>query len=118
VPLDRFRAFTGPHSFDIAGNYEQNLRNLFAYFWRWATWKVFDIQGGAHPGVVCLITPASYLRSKGYQGMRRYLREVCDEGWVIDLTPEGKQPPADTAIFGIETEVAIGLFIRKGEEDL
>lgn len=35
---------------------------------------------------------------------------------MIDLTPEGKRPPANTAVFAIETEVAIGIFVRKHGE--
>ena len=33
-----------------------NLYNLYVYFWRWATWKVFDHDPNATTGVVCFIT--------------------------------------------------------------
>jgi len=45
--------------------------------------------------------------------MRRYLRERCAEGWVIDLTPEGHQPDVATRVFpGVQQPVAIGIFTR------
>lgn len=46
--------------------------------------------------------------------MRKYIRETCSHGWIIDLTPEGKQPPGHTAVFNIETPVAIAIFVRHG----
>lgn len=44
--------------------------------------------------------------------MRKWIRENTSRGWVINLTPEGQQPPANTAVFNIETPVSIALFIR------
>ena len=37
-PLDDFR-----HPGN--GRYEHALKNLYVYFWRWATWKVFEAPG-------------------------------------------------------------------------
>jgi len=107
------------HYEGTVGNQESNLRNLYAYFWRWATWKVWEssasVDGDA--GIVCFITPSSYLKGAGHRGMRRYLRRMASEGWVIDLTPEGKRPPANTAVFAIETPVSIGVFVRRHGKD-
>jgi hypothetical protein len=44
--------------------------------------------------------------------MRKYLRSTCSHGWIINVTPEGKQPPTRNAVFNIETPVAIALFLR------
>lgn len=95
------------------GRAEYVLSNLYVYFWRLATWKVFDAPG-ATDGVVCFITTSGYLKGPGFAGMRRYLRERCAEGYIIDLTPEGHQPDVATRIFpGVQQPVAIGLFIRR-----
>ncbi|WP_137122953.1 type ISP restriction/modification enzyme [Segeticoccus rhizosphaerae] len=110
APLDAFR---------LAGNgkHERHLSNLYVYFWRWATWKVFestnspDIKDGGN-GVVTFITATGYIAGPGFKGMRKYLRETCSHGWIINVTPEGKLPPAPNAVFNIETPVAIGIFAR------
>ena len=106
-------------AFKLPGNgkHERHLSNLYAYFWRWATWKVFestdqpDIVDGGN-GIVCFITATGYLAGPGFKGMREYLRRECSHGWIINITPEGKQPPAANAVFAIETPVAIGIFLR------
>lgn len=99
------------------GKAEFVLSNLYVFFWRLATWKVFD----ANPvgeGVVCLITTSGYVKGPGFAGMRRYLRERCSEGWIIDLTPEGHQPDVPTRVFkGVQQPVAIGLFVRGSGAD-
>lgn len=110
APLDAFR---------VEGNglTEYILKNLYVYFWRWATWKVFESTPTDHAGVICFITSSGYFRGPGTKGMREYLRREASEGWILDLTPEGKQPPAGSAIFPIETPVAIGIFVRRPEND-
>lgn len=98
-------------------NHNQHLRNLYAYFWRWSTWKVFEstddtnLRDGGN-GIVCYITATGYLNGPGFRGMREYLRQKCSHGWIINITPEGRQPPAQNAVFNIMTPVAIALFAR------
>ncbi|MDO8308925.1 MAG: type ISP restriction/modification enzyme [Actinomycetota bacterium] len=95
------------------GRAEYTLSNLYVYFWRLATWKVFDTTDD-NDGVVCFITTSGYLKGPGFAGMRRYLRERCEDGWVIDCTPEGHQPDVGTRIFpGVQQPIAIGIFTRK-----
>lgn len=115
--LDDFRA-------PGMGRYEYVLKNLYVYFWRWAFWKVFEDSFRAlegHPdssqraGVVCFITADGYLNGPGFAGMREYIRRSSSRGWIINVTPEGKRPPAKNAVFAIETPVSIALFLR--EED-
>lgn len=92
---------------------EYVLKNLYVYFWRWATWKVFDAEPGSHTGAVCFISTSGYLRGPGFKGMREYLRRTCSEGWIIDVTPEGMQPDVATRVFpGVQQPLAIGLFVR------
>lgn len=111
-------------AFKLTGNgkHERHLSNLYAYFWRWATWKVFestdepDVVDGGN-GIICFISATGYLAGPGFKGMREYLRRRCSRGWIINVTPEGKQPPAINAVFNIETPVAIGLFLREDGTD-
>lgn len=110
------------------GKYEYVLKNLYVYFWRWAFWKVFEDSFralGGQPdstqrtGVVCFITADGYLNGPGFAGMREYIRRSSSRGWIINVTPEGKRPPAKNAVFAIETPVSIALFLREentGEE--
>ncbi|MFB9315181.1 type ISP restriction/modification enzyme [Nocardioides plantarum] len=114
-PLDAFKL-------DGNGGHERHLSNLYAYFWRWATWKVFestntpDVTDGGN-GIVNFITAAGYLAGPGFRGMREYLRRTCSHGWIINITPEGKQPPPANAVFAIETPVVIGIFLRREGTD-
>lgn len=95
-----------------AGAHSKHLRNLYVYFWRWATWKVFDHQAHSH-GIVCYITVAGFLSGPGFQKMRDYLRRTCDDIWVIDCSPEGHQPDVPTRIFqGVQQPVCIVLASR------
>jgi hypothetical protein len=109
APLDAFRL-------EGNGKFEYVLKNLYVYFWRWATWKVFDAHQDDSHGVVSFITTSGYLRGQGFKGMRRYLRERCDEGWIINVTPEGMRPDVPTRVFpGVQQPLAIGIFVRKAD---
>lgn len=100
------------------GRLEYILKNLYIYFIRWGTWKVFESIPDHQSGVVCFITSSSYLRGPAAKGLRRYLRRESSSGWIIDLSPEGKRPPAASAIFAIETPVCIGIFVRTTDNDV
>jgi len=98
-------------------NHNQHLRNLYAYFWRWSTWKVFEstrkeFGSTDSEGIICYITATGYLNGEGFKGMREYLRRTCSHGWIINVSPEGRQPPARNAVFNIQTPVAVALFVR------
>lgn len=98
------------------GLHAKHLRNLYVYFWRWATWKVFDHHPDRNAGVVCFITVAGFLNGPGFQKMRDYLRRSCDDIWVIDCSPEGHQPAVNTRIFqGVQQPVCIVLASRSGK---
>lgn len=104
-----------------AARHFHNLKNLYVYFWRWATWKVWessvnDADGDA--GIVCFVSTSGYVGGPGFTGMRKYLRQHASEGWIIDLTPEGQTPDIATRVFpGVRQPLALGLFVRKGEAD-
>src|SRR5438876_1797131 len=100
------------------GAHAKHLRNLYVYFWRWATWKVFDHDPKANTGVVCFITVAGFLNGPGFQKMRDYLRRTADAIWVIDCSPEGHQPDVPTRIFqGVQQPVCIVLVARMEKSD-
>jgi hypothetical protein len=95
------------------GTHAKHLRNLYVYFWRWATWKVFDHHPDANAGIVCFITVAGFLNGPGFEKMRDYLRRTTDEIWVIDCSPEGHQPDVNTRIFqAVQQPVCIVLASR------
>lgn len=102
--------------FRLAGNgrYEHVLKNMYVYFWRWAAWKVFDAHDTERHGVVCFISPSGWTTGPGGRGMREYLRRTCDEGWIINLSPEGQRPDIATRVFpGVAQPLAICVFVRK-----
>jgi hypothetical protein len=100
------------------GAHAKHLRNLYVYFWRWATWKVFDHDPKANSGIVCFITVAGFLNGPGFEKMRDYLRRTTDEIWVIDCSPEGHQPEVNTRIFeGVQQPVCIVLASRSPNTD-
>ena len=104
------------------GAHGKHLKNLYIYFWRWATWKVF---GSGHyaatgfpdndeEGIVCFITVAGFLNGPGFEKMRDDLRRTCSEIWIVDCSPEGHQPEVATRIFqGVQQPVCIVLAARK-----
>ncbi|UED85068.1 type ISP restriction/modification enzyme [Streptomyces profundus] len=102
--------------FRLAGNgrYEHVLKNMYVYFWRWATWKVFDAHPEDQHGVVCFITPSGWATGPGGRGMRDYIRRTCDEGWIISLSPEGQRADVGTRVFpGVAQPLAICVVVRR-----
>ncbi|MET8696138.1 type ISP restriction/modification enzyme [Streptomyces bauhiniae] len=110
-PLDDFR-------YPGNGRYEHALKNLYIYFWRWATWKVFDAHEDDRHGVVCFITPSAFATGPAGRGMRDYLRRTCDEGWIINLSPEGQRSDAATRVFPhVAQPLSICMFVRRADHD-
>jgi hypothetical protein len=76
-----------------------HLKNLYVYFWRWATLKVFGTGWYAatgqkeqdRSGIICFISVAGFLNGPGFQTMREDLRRDSTAIWVIDCSPEGHQ---------------------------
>ncbi len=95
------------------GAHTKHLCNLYVYFWRWATWKVFDHHPDDKNGIVCFITVAGFLNGPGFEKMRDYLRRTANEIWVIDCSPDGHQPEVSTRIFqGVQQPVCIVMASR------
>ena len=104
-----------------SGSHTKHLKNLYVYFWRWATWKVFGtglqvstgLEEPDKAGIVCFITVAGFLNGPGFEKMRDDLRRSCNAIWVIDCSPEGHQPEVATRIFqGVQQPVCIVLAAR------
>lgn len=109
--LDDFR-------FKGNGRHEHLLKNLYVYFWRWAAWKVFDAHPQDQHGVVCFITPNAFISGPGGRGMRAYLRATCDEGWIINVSPEEHRADVPTRIFpDVAQPLAICIFLRRADAD-
>ena len=120
-------AWQPPKAWNV-GAHAKHLRNLYVYFWRWATWKVFGAgrvttqeeadAGVPREGVICYITVAGFLNGAGFQKMRDDLRRTASEIWVIDASPEGHQPKVATRIFqGVQQPVCIVMASRTEDND-
>ena len=97
------------------GGHLKNVYNDYVYFWRWALWKVLDSTDDA--GIITFITASSYLRGPGFAGMRRKMREVFDELWIIDLEGGSLDTRKTENVFAITRPVAIAIGFRKGAPD-
>ncbi|MEX2553553.1 MAG: type ISP restriction/modification enzyme, partial [Actinomycetota bacterium] len=122
APMERWRP---PASWGV-GAHTKHLKNLYIYFWRWASLKVFGagqfdatgVKETDEEGIICFITVAGFLNGPGFQKMRADLRESCTDIWVIDCSPEGHQPEVATRIFqGVQQPVCIVLAARKIGKD-
>lgn len=110
-------AWMPPREWNL-GSHTKHLRNLYVYFWRWATWKVYDHGPSNKTGIVCFITAAGFLKGPGFERMRDYLRHTCDDIWIIDCSPEGHQPEVNTRIFqGVQQPVCIVMVSRSAKSD-
>lgn len=98
------------------GRLEYVLSNKYIYFWRWATWKTFDAHPAHSAGVVAMVCSAGFTKGPGFAGMREYMRRTADEGWIIDLSPEGHRPPMNSRFFrGNQQPICVAIFIRNGK---
>ena len=112
APLPIMEDFLAPVRETGQGSYLNNLYNDYVYFWRWALWKVFDSTEDA--GIVSFITASSYLQGPGFTGMRRKMRQVFDELWIIDLEGDSIGARKTENVFAIRPPVAIAIGVRKG----
>ncbi|MFI0351321.1 type ISP restriction/modification enzyme [Actinomadura sp. 9N407] len=97
---------------------DYKLAATWVFYWRWAIWKAFEAHPDEPAGLVAFITPSSYLSGAAFAGMRSHLREVADEGWIIDVSPEGHQPPVPTRLFPkVQQPLAIAVFVRYADAD-
>ncbi|WP_140744121.1 type ISP restriction/modification enzyme [Pedococcus bigeumensis] len=100
---------------NVIFSHTKSLNDLYVYFWRWAIWKVFEVNTG--PAVVSMITSSSWLTGAGFLGLRRLVREVADQITIIDLGGAGRGARKEENVFDIQTPVAIVTLTRKGGSD-
>lgn len=112
-----FDDFIPPKDWGV-GRYVKTAYNFYAYFWRWALWKAFEAHDDSPNGVVAFITSAGFISGPGFAAMRRHMRAIADELWVIDVTPEGHRPDVATRLFpGVQQPLAITFVLRNGTTD-
>ncbi|WP_246647340.1 type ISP restriction/modification enzyme [Rhizobium laguerreae] len=118
APMDWWRP---PVEWGVSAH-TKHLKNLYVYFWRWATWKVFGTGNYAatghadqdEEGIICFITVAGFLNGPGFQKMRDDLRRTCSNIWIIDCSPEGHQPEVATRVFqAVQQPVCIVVAAKK-----
>lgn len=109
------RDFLDPLSAAGLGEHAKNLYNDYVYFWRWAMWKTFE----RHPndtartgGIVTFISAASYLVGPAFAFMRKRLRDLCDDLYIIDLGGYALSTRPTENVFAIRTPVAIAIAVR------
>ena len=90
----------------------KNIYNLYVYFWRWALWKVFEQPFASTGGIVSFITASSFMDGDAFIGMRKKMRELCDEIWFIDLGGDGRGTQQEENVFAIKTPVVITIAVR------
>lgn len=106
------------------GAHTKHLKNLYVFFWRWASWKVFGSgyeettgeAAGERSGLVSYITASGFINGPGFAQMRADLRRSCSHIWVIDCSPEGHQPAVNSRIFaGVQQEICIVIAARRAD---
>ncbi len=110
-----YKSFIKPAMDAGHGGDVKNLYNLYIYFWRWALWKVFEHDTSPGTGVVSFISGSSYLDGDAFCGMRKHMRELCDEIWILDLGGEGRGTRKSENVFAIQTPVAIAVAVRNSK---
>lgn len=122
APLDYWKA---PPEWKM-GTHSKHLKNLYIYFWRWATLKVFgtglsiatDLPMKDEEGLITFITVAGFLNGPAFEKMRDDLRRTCSVIWIVHCTPEGLQPDVPTRLFeGVQQPVCIVMAARKLGKD-
>lgn len=91
------------------GGHLKNIYNLYVYFWRWASWRVFDRYQA--PGIVSFITASSYLRGPGFSGMREEMRRAAQQVFIFDLEGDQRGTRVTDNVFCITIPVCVGSMV-------
>ncbi len=103
--------FTDP----VRGKARRNLKNLaddYAYFFRWALWKLFEGKPSG-PRLLSFVTNRSYLGGDAFEGIRLRLRELFDDIWIVDIGGDTRGQTPDPNIFDIRVGVAVVVGARR-----
>jgi hypothetical protein len=107
---------------EVPPEYRVDLKNLaewYAYFYRWALWKLFEQENAAKKGILSFITNSRWLLGGAFGGMRQMFRRYFDRIYLLDLHGDGRAPlPAgvdsDQNVFDIQVGVAIAVCVADG----
>ena len=107
---------------EVPPEYRVDLKNLaewYAYFYRWALWKLFEQEDAAQKGILSFITNSRWLIGGAFGGMRQMFRRYFDRIYLLDLHGDGRAPlPAgvelDQNVFDIQVGVAIAVCVADG----
>ena len=107
-----------------SGTHGKHLKNLYVYFWRWATLKVFGSGRFATTGlpdtdeesIVYFITVAGFLNGPGFKKMRDDLRRTCSDIWVIDCCPKATNRMCRPASFRAFSSQSASCWRRESSE--
>ena len=85
--------------------------DMYKRFIRWASDRLND------DGIVALITNRAYLEGRQDDGFRQVTTKEFSELYILDLGSDVRRNPKISGtthnVFGIQTGVAIGLFVRE-----
>ena len=86
--------------------------DLCIAFYRWALWRLFEVEGAQGRGVLAFVTNRTFLTSAGYGGLRKMLRARFDTIRIVDLrgNNRGALPATvsgDENVFNIEVGVCV-----------
>jgi len=86
------------------------LYDPYLRFFRWASDRIGE------KGIIGFITNRSYLSGRYADGFRKSVVKEFQEAWIVDLKSDVRRNPKISGtknnIFGIQTGVAIGFFVR------
>jgi hypothetical protein len=107
---------------EVPPEYRIDLKNLaewYAYFYRWAMWKLFEQEAAPNRGILSFITNSRWLIGGAFGGMRQMFRRYFDRIYILDLHGDGRAPlPAgvevDQNVFDIQVGVAIAVCVADG----
>lgn len=95
------------------GAHSKHLRNLYVYFWRWATWKVYDHGPGSKTRIACFISAAGFLSGPGSKKCATTCAALVTTYGSSIARPRGHQPDVNTRIFqGVQQPICIVLASR------
>lgn len=87
--------------------------DMYSRFYRWAFDRIAD------EGIVCFVTNRSFIDSRTFDGFRRYVTENFGDIYLADLGGDVRANPKLSGtthnVFGIQTGVTIGFFVKGGK---
>ena len=86
------------------------LYDPYVRFLRWASDRIGE------EGMIGFVTNRSYLDARGFDGFRKVVAQEFQEIWIVDLQSDVRRNPKISGtkhnVFGIQTGVTIGFFVR------